>query len=47
VKPAEVQMTGDLMAGVESVAVVNGLQEVEGLEGQAVGSSVSGWMEQL
>jgi hypothetical protein len=41
-------MTGELtMAGVESVAVVNGLQEVEGLEDQAVGSSVSGWMEQL
>lgn len=38
-----VQTTGDLMmAGVESVAVVKGLQEVEGLGGRVVGSSVSG-----
>jgi hypothetical protein len=45
---AGVQMTGDLtMAGEESVAAVNGLQEVEALEDQAVGSSVFGWMEQL
>jgi hypothetical protein len=40
---AVVQLTGELMmAGVESVAVANGLQAMEGLEAQAVGSSVFG-----